>query len=191
MDWDTALGRVQDEVEALLQTKERVLVTVDGRAASGKSTFASALSEQLRCDVVHMDDFYIHPEQRTPERYAIPGGNADRERVLLDVIAPWQERGEFAYRPYDAHTDTWGPEISAGRGRVLILEGSYSGLPGLWEASSLHIFVTTEPNTQISRIARRNGSDKVSAFRNMWIPLEEAYFGAYETQDRSDIVIET
>lgn len=32
------------------------------------------------------DDFFLRPEQRTPERLAEPGGNLDRERMKSEVI---------------------------------------------------------------------------------------------------------
>ena len=33
-----------------------------------------------------MDDFFLRPEQRRPERFAEPGGNVDRERFAAEVL---------------------------------------------------------------------------------------------------------
>ena len=51
-----------------------VVIALDGRAASGKSTAAAILSEALGAGVVAMDDFFLPPELRTPERLSQPGG---------------------------------------------------------------------------------------------------------------------
>ena len=40
------------------------------------------------------------------------------------------------------------------------------------------------------RILRRNGGEKLEAFRRKWIPLEEAYFSAFDIENKCDIVIE-
>ena len=68
------------EIEKLLAEKDRVVVAIDGGAASGKTTLAGMLSERYGGAIVHMDDFFLRPEQRTPERFAEAGGNFDRER---------------------------------------------------------------------------------------------------------------
>ena len=67
---------------------QRLLIAVDGRCASGKTTLAATLEEETGCNVVHMDDFFLRPEQRTPQRLAEPGGNVDYERFRQEVILP-------------------------------------------------------------------------------------------------------
>ena len=51
-------------------------------AGSGKSVLGQLLSEVYSCNLFHMDDFFLRPEQRTAERLAEAGGNVDRERFL-------------------------------------------------------------------------------------------------------------
>src|SRR5699024_12651195 len=66
-------------VEELLARQGRVLAAIDGRCGSGKSTLAALLAARWDCTLVHADDFFLRPEQRTPQRLAQPGGNFDRE----------------------------------------------------------------------------------------------------------------
>lgn len=66
----------------------RLLVALEGGSASGKTTLAALLEAVYGCSVFHMDDFFLRPEQRTPERYAQPGGNVDRERFWQEVLEP-------------------------------------------------------------------------------------------------------
>ena len=69
-----------DRVERLLAEGRCAFVAIDGPCASGKTVFAASLHERFGGNVLHMDDFFLRPEQRTPERFAEPGGNVDRER---------------------------------------------------------------------------------------------------------------
>ena len=64
-----------------------------------------------------MDDFFLRPEQRTPERYAEPGGNVDRERFLAEVLIPLRAGETVQYRRFDCSTFTVLPPkpIAAGR----------------------------------------------------------------------------
>lgn len=182
---------VAARIQQLQTTKQPLLVSIDGRSTSGKTTLAAALSEVLDCNIVHMDQFYLHPDQRTPERYATPGGNVDHEEVLRNVIVPWQESGTFSYAPYDAHSDTYLERLFFPSKPVTIIEGSYSGHPRLWDAYDLHVFMTTTPERQRQRVLERNGASALGSFLTKWIPLEEAYFDACQIPERSDISIET
>lgn len=51
----------------------RYIVAIDGRCGAGKSTLAQQLARDLGGRVVCADDFFLRPEQRTPERLAEPG----------------------------------------------------------------------------------------------------------------------
>lgn len=175
-----------------LQSRERpLLISIDGRSTAGKTTLAAAISECIDCNVVHMDQFYLKPSQRTSERYAEPGGNVDYERVKEEVIDPLLAGEEFSYRPYDAHRDVFGEELHFDPKPVVLIEGSYSGHPMLWDAYDMHIFMTTSKERQLERVRKRNGEAALEMFQAKWIPLEEKYFKAYSIPERSDMRIET
>ena len=84
---DLSLERIQAllaRIDRLMAERERVIVAVDGGSASGKTTLGALLQSVYACPVFHMDDFFLRPEQRTPERFSEPGGNVDRERFLSE-----------------------------------------------------------------------------------------------------------
>lgn len=191
---DAAARAAQDITERLREMTKggrRVLVSIDGRTTAGKSTIADRIAKELPCNIVHMDDFYIHPVQRTEERYAQPGGNADYERVRREIIEPWLENGAFSYASYNAHQDSYGEVVHFPARPVTIVEGAYSAHPRLRDAYDLRIFVTTDQKTQLARVAVRNGPDAVRMFAEKWIPLEEAYLRACQVREGSDMVFET
>ena len=173
-----------------LLRRERVIVAIDGRCGSGKTTLAARLQEQLHCSVFHMDDFFLRPEQRTAERFAAPGENVDHERFLEEVLLPLRSGQPVAYRPFLCAQQQLGELITAEPDRLTIVEGAYACHPALWEYYDLRVFLTVDPETQMQRILRRNGPEKAQQFRDRWIPFEEKYFKAFDVQARCDMCIE-
>ena len=91
MNWTKSESAVLAELSRLLREQGKILIAVDGNAASGKSTLAARLSAyfapQCSVNVFHMDDFFLPPTLRTPERLGEPGGNVHYERFLDEVLA--------------------------------------------------------------------------------------------------------
>ncbi len=169
-------------IRAAAQGRDHLTVALDGRCASGKTTLAASLASELSCTLIHMDDFFLRPEQRTPERLARPGENIDHERFLTEVLIPLSKREAFSYAPFDCHTRTLGTPVAVSPTPVVIVEGSYACHPKLRAYYDLRLFLSVPPEEQLRRIAVRNGADAVAAFRDRWIPLEEAYFSACEVE---------
>lgn len=144
-------------IHALAAAQPRVLVAIDGRCAAGKTTLAASLQAQLACNVFHMDDFFLRPEQRTPERLRQPGGNVDFERFLTVVLRPLRDGAPVTYRPYDCRTQRLCAPVHAEARPVNLIEGSYSCHPALWDLYDLHVFLSVGPEEQHRRIAARNG----------------------------------
>ena len=167
-------------IEAALAGKERIIVAIDGPCASGKTTLAAELSARLSCPVIHMDHFFLRPEQRTPVRLAEPGGNLDRERFAKEVLAPLREGKDVSYRPFVCATMTLGEPISVPRSPVTIIEGSYSCHPDLREGYDLCLFTTIGSAEQEQRLLAREGREKLEVFKAKWIPMEEVYFKMFD-----------
>ena len=183
-DFETTLLR---RIRALAATQPRVLVAIDGRCAAGKTTLAASLRTVLDCNVFHMDDFFLRPEQRTPERLHQAGGNVDYERFLAEVLRPLYDGTPVTYRPYDCHAQQLRAPVRAEAKPVNIIEGSYSCHPALWDLYDLHVLLTVSPEEQRSRIAARNGEEMLPVFTNVWIPMEEAYFAQFQVAERADL----
>ena len=77
---------IKKQIDKLLTQKDMVIVAIDGKCTSGKTTLASRLAAFYDCNVFHMDDFFLRPEQRTTERFAEIGGNVDYERFWEEVL---------------------------------------------------------------------------------------------------------
>ena len=173
-----------------LTSKETAVVAVAGGSASGKTTLGKLLSHIYDCTVLHMDDFFLRPEQRTPERLAEPGGNVDRERFLSEVLIPLSRRETISYRAFDCATRELTPPISITPKRLTVIEGAYAMHPALESYYELSVFLDVSPELQRERILKRNSPHMAERFFNEWIPLERLYFSDLRVRERCDLTIE-
>ena len=149
------LESVIKQIDDLLTQKDAVIVAIDGKCTSGKTTLASKLAELYDCNVFHMDDFFLRPEQRTPERFSEVGGNVDYERFLEEVLLPLKSSKAFSYRPFDCSTFTLSDPVIVTPKRLNIIEGTYSHHPYFGNPYDLKILLTIDEETQRKRILDR------------------------------------
>ncbi len=179
--------------ENLLKITNRInqfpyFIAIDGRCAAGKTTLAAELQRELGCTVIHMDDFYLQPYQRTQERLQTPGENVDHERFLQEVMLPLTAGKATTYYTYDCHKQELTTPIHIEPTEVIITEGSYCCNKALWDYYHLHVFLDIEKSVQKERILRRN-PDMAEQFLNRFIPMEEAYFDAFSLRERCELVL--
>ena len=182
------LETVKHQINMLLEEKNFVIVAIDGKCASGKTTLASQLAETYDCNVFHMDDFFLRPEQRIPERFAEVGGNVDYERFQEEVLLPLKTRKAFSYRPFDCKTFTLSESVSVAPKRLNIVEGSYSHHPYFENPYDLKILLTVDEETQRQRILERPASLHKRFFET-WIPMENRYFDGFAIPSEADFII--
>lgn len=184
-----ALELIRGRIDLLLAEKERVVVAIDGSCTAGKSTLASQLAEIYDCNVFHMDDFFLRPEQRTPERYAQIGGNVDYERFNDEVLIPLRAGQAFSYRPFDCGTFELTGPVAVTPKKLNIIEGTYSLHPHFGDVYDLKIFLTVTPQIQRQRILARPAFLHERFFRE-WIPMEQRYFGGFSIPEKCDMILE-
>lgn len=172
---DTQLTALCEKLEKLLSEKDRVVVGIDGCCAAGKTTLAEKLSERFDCNVFHMDDFFLRPEQRTTERFAEVGGNVDYERFHDEVTVPLLTGGSFSYRPFDCRTMTLTEPVGVQPKALNIIEGTYSLHPYNAAAIDFSVFLGIDEALQRERILKRP-AHLHEKFIELWIPMEQRYF---------------
>lgn len=189
--------RAEDIAKSVIAAAEqiparRLIIAIDGRCAAGKTTLAERIRERTSWSVVHMDDFFLRPEQRTPKRLSDPGGNVDWERFREEILTPL-ERGCSAikFRSFDCRTQRFSEPISVSVGDVCVIEGSYSCHPQLRGFYDLRVFLTVSPEEQTRRILLRNGAEKAEQFAEKWIPMEERYFSRCGVEEYCELTFNT
>ncbi len=184
------LEPIRKQIEELLKTNKSIIVAIDGCAASGKTTAATYLAEYFHGNVIHMDDFFLPFDMRTQERLNQPGGNIHSERFLEEVWKPLRAGREISYRRFDCALGDFGDNINIKPKAVTIIEGAYSMRPD-FISYDLGVFFESKQNVQYDRILKRNGSEKLEAFRNRFIPMENKYFEAFSIKNQADLLVDT
>ena len=182
------LNIITSRVDRLLQEKDRVIIAIDGPCASGKTTLAALLEAQYDCNVFHMDDFFLRPEQRTESRFAQPGGNVDYERFREEVLIPLSLGAPFSYRPFSCRSFTLSEPVRVSPKRPNIVEGSYSLHPHFRDPYDLKILLTVDPEVQRQRILQRPAFLHRRFFEE-WIPMERRYLEAFSIPEQADLVL--
>lgn len=155
---------------------EILILAIEGRAASGKSTLAAELARITKSPVIKMDHFFLPKSLQKPKRLKEPGGNIHYERFIEEVLSNIKEDHPFSYAIYDCQVG--GPNgmeaIPATPWRIV--EGVYSLHPKFGDYADVKVFVDVSPEEQMQRIRIRNGVELAKKFREEWIPMEEVYF---------------
>ena len=186
---DPADDVIAVRVLALLETRSRVFVAIDGNCCAGKTTLAERLMVRLGATVFHMDDFFLQPQMRSIERLQTPGGNVDAERFLREVLLPLSRGESVSVVRYDCKEDRLLEPETVEPTRVCLVEGAYSLHPLLAPYYDLKVFYRIDSELQLERIRKRNGIAQLPMFQNRWIPLENAYFEAYKIEQSCDLVL--
>lgn len=182
------LSCLKKRIDGLLTEGRQVIVAIEGSCASGKTTLAAALEAEYACNIFHMDDFFLRPEQRTPARYAQPGGNVDYERFREEVLLPLKQGGTFSYRPFSCTTFTLGEPVAVRPKQLTIVEGTYSLHPYFGEVYDLKIVLAVEEEVQRQRILQRPAFLHRRFFEE-WIPMEAAYFSYFRIPEQGDLLM--
>lgn len=172
------------------KSKESILIAIDGKCASGKSTLGFYLQKEFDANLFHMDDFFLQKHQRTKERLAEVGGNVDYERFREEVLDPLNAGNKIEYRKFDCSKLEITESTVIEPKRINIIEGSYSMHPYLGEPYDLRIFTEIDYENQLENIRKRNGEERLIQFVERWIPKEEAYFEKFGIKETCDVVIE-
>ena len=169
--------------------KSNLIIAIDGPCASGKTTLANDLKEQINCNAISVDDFFLQPHQRTQERLNTIGGNFDIERFLNEVIRPLKSNTDFSYRPFDCKTGELSAPVNIEIKPITLIEGVYSCHPELWDYYDYRIFLKTDKETQLKRLEERNPR-LLNRFITEWIPMEDKYFSTFDIESKCDLIIE-
>ena len=174
-------------IDQAMMVHPQLRVAIDGPCASGKSTLGTALAEIYNCPLIHMDDFFLRPEQRTSERLAQPGGNVDYERFSCEVLSPLQKGTTVRFRPWLCQNQDFGSETTVQASPLTVVEGCYCLRPDLRDAFQLRVWVQAPWEVRRQRLLERGGSECLARFEQQWIPLENKYFEHFNIIDNCHI----
>lgn len=187
------LKPLEEEIDRRLEKlsgQGRLIIAMDGHAASGKTTAGDYLAKHYKGNVIHMDDFFLPFAMRTAERMKTPGANIHWERFLEEVWKPLSEGKPFEYRRFDCRSGDYGASYHHLPAAVNIIEGAYSMRPGYLKYD-IGVFFESGSEIQLDRVLKRSGPEKLKEFQNRFIPMENRYIELYDIKSQADFSFDT
>jgi len=191
-----------------LHTAGPILVSIDGVDCSGKTTFATELSEYLHSkekNVIQatIDGFHNPREIRykngsTPESYYQDSFNYDALKSILLEPLKYSSPGKYKTAVFDFKTET---EIkckwqTAASDSILIFDGVFLLRPELRDFWDFSILLDISWETVIQRVIKRDGylfgseEEILGRYKEKYIPGQKLYFAESHPQERTDLVID-
>ena len=168
-----------------------VLVALDGRCGSGKTTLAAQLAQQFPQSItVHTDDFYLPPASRVANWEQILAPTWTWSVCVPRCSPPARAGRRSPYRAYSCRAVPTCRNNALRPQPLVIVEGSYSCHPTLADCYDLKVFVTCSKEEQARRLLTREG-ERYSGFTARWIPLEEGYFAKFRIEQTVDFILDT
>jgi uridine kinase len=155
-----------------------ILLAIDGRGASGKSSLAEAVAKNLRhVTVVHTDDLALNR-------------GWDWQRLQEQVLEPIINNQQGRYQRYDWDTGGMAEWHDVPVGGLLILEGVYSMRRELGDIWDLTIWVECAKPARLNRALERDGKEMMPTWINVWEVQEDRYVKEQSPDKRADVIID-
>ncbi|GLV55446.1 hypothetical protein KDH_22900 [Dictyobacter sp. S3.2.2.5] len=185
------------EINRRLQRKNPLLVALDGRSGTGKSTIAGAIAERVESVIVVGDDFYAGGNDDVWEGCGA-SEKADRvidwRRMRVQVLEPLLAGQPACWHPLDFQAPVgwvgWKEEtVSLAPAPVILLDGAYSARPELSDLIDLAILVESDDALRRQRLLAREGREFMQRWHRLWDVAEDYYFTSIRPPTAFDIVI--
>lgn len=177
-------------IEELLKQKKSLVIGIDGRCGSGKTTLSEQIRERFACRLFHMDDYYLPMEQRECSWKEHACANMDIDRMLEEVVKPSYLGRTVIYTPYSCRKRAYGTSREYPWEMLTVIEGSYALHPKLYKYYDLTVFLTCDSTVQEKRLSAREG-ERIGLYKELWIPLEEMYRKEFLVDEKADIRFDT
>ncbi len=173
-----SFASLAERIRARVPAEGHLVVAVDGRGASGKTTFSTRLAASLNAPLVHTDDVAWH-------------------HSFFDW---WPLLTERVLEPFRAgHAINWTPEAWTSRGRtgrivvpaapVLVVEGVSASRRELMNLIDVAIWMDVDPNLAEQRGLERDGPEN-RAFWFEWQAEEVPFLNQDQPWERANLIVD-
>jgi uridine kinase len=200
---ETAKSAIVSEIQRRMADRSTPLVVaLDGRSGSGKSTVAALVGNELHATVIPTDDFFnanVTDEEwndRTAEAKASDA--IDWRRLKAEAIQPLLEGHVAEWHPFDfeagARPDgTYGISSRPTKrnpSNVILLDGAYSSRPELQDVVDFSILIETPVQVRHERLTNREESEFLEKWHKRWDEAEEFYFTHVRPRSSFGLVVD-
>jgi hypothetical protein len=177
------LAWIAEAILTVPQLRPLRLVAVDGRAGSGKSTFARNLSQALGgAPILPIDDFLAWDD--LTEFWP---------RLEAQALNPLFEGRKARYRARDWEHDPYGRGLGSWMelpfSRLMILEGVGSARKELRDRLAYSIWIETPPIVCLQRGISRDGVEQTSLWMD-WQAREAAFFESDPVRSHVHLIVD-
>ncbi|MBZ5640691.1 MAG: hypothetical protein LAO51_18285 [Acidobacteriia bacterium] len=180
-----------------------LVVAVDGRSGSGKSTVAELVAPRVRATIVPTDDFFAASipnfdwDVRTPAQRA--SAAIDWRRLRTEAIEPLRAGQPAWWRAFDFGAGVR-PDGSYAMQRdltvrspcpVVILDGAYSARPELADLIDFAVLIQAPAAVRHERLAARETPQFLELWHARWDEAEAYYFEHVRPPATLDLVLTT
>ncbi len=171
-----------------------LLVGIDGRGGSGKSTFSRQLETTADdVTVVEFDNFYRPSHDRNARAVGGDteiGGNFDWRRLRDQVLLPLSEDEVATYQRYDWIADQLADWHTVPLDGIVVIEGNYSTRQELFDLYDFTAWIDAPHEIRLKRGLLRGGEDTRDRWLTEWMPEEDRYIRAENPAKRVDLVLD-
>jgi uridine kinase len=185
-----------EQAASLIMTASRshsgpLVVAIDGRSGTGKSTLAAALAKRLSATVIEGDDFFAGGtgiEGDLPPSRAARCIDWQAQRRVLTALRAGQAASYHAF-DWDAFDGSVVADPNTiAPASILLLEGVYAARPELRDLVDLCLLVTVPDDLRLSRLIAREG--EIGPWERQWHEAEAWYFAHAAPPSSFDLVID-
>ena len=192
-DVEKAISKIK---ELMIHGNKPILVAIDGRSGTGKSTIAKIIAARLNGVEITADDFWIGGsneewDKRSPQEKASLA--IDWKRLRGEALEPLLAGKPASWHPFDwkAGKGLATHFINRGPTRLVVLDGAYSARPELSDIIDLSILVEVpDDSNRRDRLVKRENREYMDNWHRRWDPAENYYFSKVRPKDFFDIIIE-
>ena len=153
----------------------RVVVLVDGRSGTGKTTLGNELAALLGAEVVHLDDVYPGWD----------GLRAAAEAVVRDVLG-----APSGYRRWDWSTGSAAEWTALDPDRPIVVEGCGALSRASAPMASLTVWLDADDAVRWARAIGRDGETFAREW-DRWAAQEQDFIAAEDPAALADVVLRT
>ena len=194
---NSEIMKVIGTIAELLKAKspKPVVIALDGRSGTGKTTIANLIAKQFAGIVIGFDDFYPGGTNEYWDNLD-PGERMDQvidwKKLVETVLRPLLDKQHVSWHPFDVATCAGPASFTEERdpAQLIILEGQYSNRPELRSLIDYKILVrAADDSVRRQRLVSREGSDFMDDWHPRWDPAEEFYYRELSPDQVFDAII--
>jgi uridine kinase len=169
----------------LCKGASKSVIAIDGPAGAGKTTLAKnlalALAQDLRVQVIHMDDLYDGWDKALGSQLS---------ETLAHIVSSHKSGKVVKFSKYDWAKSAFKEADVIPEADLIILEGVGSGQIAIRDELAALLWIDIDRSLGLDRVLSRDG-DSIKAQMQMWLTEQEQHFAREGTQKAADFILTT